>query len=65
MRSIGRVEAAMAARLAGLMVTARRMTRSSADAIHLLATGLLSAGSTEPTVSARCSHARITDGATR
>ncbi len=65
MRSIRRLEAAMAARLAGLTVTARRMTRSSADAIHLLATGLLSAGSTEPTVSTRCSPARITDGATR
>ena len=41
------------------------MTRYSEGSIHLLATGMLSVLITEPTVSARSSHARIRDGATR
>jgi hypothetical protein len=65
MRRIGRLELAFLTGLSELTLTARHMTCYGAGSIHLLATGLLSVLITEPTVSARCSHAQITDGATR
>jgi hypothetical protein len=63
MRRTGRLEAAFAAELVGIMPTVGHTTRHGEDAMRLLATGPRSDRITEATASARRSHARTTDGA--